>query len=87
MLAQGAGIATPRLLSPPEVLKPVEEAAGVSTNEAAQTGLQIIEIMEFCKDQLPTDPPVRPVRAPFGGRGGARGEGPPAAAPAGTQKQ
>jgi hypothetical protein len=87
MLAQGAGIAMPRQLSAPDVLKPIEEAAGVSTNEAAQTGLQIIEIMEFCKDQLPTEAPVRPVRAPFGGRGGARGDGPPPAAPAAPAKQ
>jgi hypothetical protein len=88
MLAQGAGVANPKLLSGADVMKPVEEDAGVSTNEAAQSGLQIIEILEFCNDQLPVDAPVRPVRRPFGGRGGPRGDGtaptaprPPAGAP------
>jgi hypothetical protein len=33
----------------------------MSTNEAAQTGLQAIEVLELCKDQLPTAAAVRPV--------------------------
>ena len=83
MLAQGAGIANPHIVSGPDSLKPVNEDARVSTNEAAQSGLQIIEIMEFCKDQLPTEAAVRPTRGFGGGRGGPRGgagrgdQGPP----------
>jgi hypothetical protein len=34
---------------------PIDEAAGVSTNSAAQTGLTTIELLELCKDDLPTD--------------------------------
>jgi hypothetical protein len=66
ILSEGAGIANPHLVSGPDSLKPVSEDARVSTNEAAQTGLSIIEILEFCKDQLPTEAAVRParVRAP-----------------------
>ncbi len=68
ILGQGAGIASPHIVSGPDSLNPVNEAAGVSTNEAAQTGLQTIEILELCKDQLPTAAPIRRPRAPGAGR-------------------
>ena len=54
--------ASPKLLIGPDVLNPAEEALEVNTNEATQTGLTIIEILELCKDQLPTEAPVRPRR-------------------------
>jgi hypothetical protein len=47
-------------------LNPIEEALEVNTNEAAQTGLTTIEFLELCKDQLPTEVPVRSVREPRG---------------------
>ncbi len=74
--------ATPHLLTGSDVLNPVDEAVEISTNEAAQTGLTIIEMLELCKDALPTAAPVRGGRD--GGRGGAARGGPPApvAAPA-----
>jgi uncharacterized protein (TIGR03435 family) len=34
----------------------------MSTNEASQTALQTIEVLELCKDQLPTEAAVRTVR-------------------------
>ncbi len=67
MLAQGGGIAFPHLVSGPDSLNPVHEDARMSTNEASQTGLSIIEILEFCQDQLPTEAAVRTPRM-FGGR-------------------
>ena len=74
--------ATPHLLTGSDVLNPVDEAVEISTNEAAQTGLTIIEMLELCKDALPTAALVRGGRD--GGRGGAARGGPPApvAAPA-----
>lgn len=59
MLGRGGGFASPKLLTGPDVLSPAEEALEVNTNEAAQTGLTTIEILELCKDQLPTEAPVR----------------------------
>ncbi len=67
MLAQGATIATPQIVTGPDSLKPVEEDARISTNEAGQSGLSTIEVLEFCKDQLPTEAAVRTVRE-FRGR-------------------
>jgi len=67
MLGQGGGIAAPHRVSGPDSLNPVEEDARISTNEAAQTGLSIIEILELCKDLLPTEAAVRPARGPRGG--------------------
>jgi hypothetical protein len=67
LLAQGAGIAHPHTVSGPDSLNPVEEDARMSTNEAAQTGLSTIEVLELCKDQLPNEAAVRPVRE-FRGR-------------------
>ncbi len=62
LLSQGGGIANPHVVSGPDALHPVEEDARLSTNEAAQTGLMAIEILELCKDQLPTEAAVRTVR-------------------------
>jgi hypothetical protein len=39
----------------------------MSTNEASQTALQSIEVLELCKDQLPTEVAVRTTRE-FRGR-------------------
>jgi hypothetical protein len=61
--AQGGGIANPHMVSGPDSLRPVEEDARVSTNEASQTALQCIEVLELCKDQLPTEAAVRTLRA------------------------
>ncbi len=62
LLAQGGGFAEPRRIIGPDSLNPVEEDASVSTNEAAQTGLSTIEILELCKDQLPSEAIVREPR-------------------------
>ncbi|HEY4382370.1 MAG TPA: hypothetical protein VGN01_18615 [Acidobacteriaceae bacterium] len=78
LLGQGAGIANPHLLSGADSLRPVEEDPRMSTNEAAQTGLQAIEILELCKDQLPTAAAVRTVRE-FRGRPGPAAPVPPVA--------
>ena len=62
LLSQGGGIAKPVKIAGPDSLQPVEEDPSVSTNEAAQTALQCIEILELCKDQLPAEAAVRTVR-------------------------
>jgi hypothetical protein len=80
ILGQGAGIASPHIVSGPASLNPVNEDATVSTNTAAQTGLQAIEILEFCKDQLPTAAAVRTVFARGAGRGAPAPVAPPPAA-------
>ncbi len=70
MLNEGGGIAHPRTLRGPDTLNPVEEDPAVSTNEAAQTGLSTIEILELCHDALPHDAPAhigRPPRPPANG--------------------
>lgn len=59
MLSMGSGIAMPHTVSGPESLNPVEEDIWISTNSASQTGLQTIEILELCSDQLPTAAAVR----------------------------
>ncbi|HEX3101973.1 MAG TPA: hypothetical protein VHQ01_09285, partial [Pyrinomonadaceae bacterium] len=64
LFVRGGGYAKPKLLSGPDVLKPAEEAVEVNTNEAAQTGLTTIQILELCKDHLPTEAPVRTTRGP-----------------------
>jgi hypothetical protein len=61
LLTQGGGIANAHLVSGAESLSPVEEDPRMSTNEAAQTALQTIEVLELCKDQLPTEAAVRTV--------------------------
>jgi hypothetical protein len=37
----------------PDVLNPIDEIPGLSTNSVAQTCLQWIEILEMCGDQAP----------------------------------
>ena len=64
LMAQGAGEASPHVLSGPEVLQPLQEDARISTNEAAQTGLSTIQYLELCSDQLPTEAAVRTWRDP-----------------------
>lgn len=61
------------VLKGPDVLNPVHEAPGISTNNAAQDSLSMIEILALCADALPNElPPV-----PEGGRrGGGRGNAP-----------
>jgi hypothetical protein len=66
LLSQGGGIANPHIVSGADSLKLVEEDARINTNEASQTGLQAIEILELCKDQLPTEAAVRTPRFPRG---------------------
>jgi hypothetical protein len=69
LLGQRAGIANPHTISPPDSLNPVQEDTMISTNEASQTGLSTIQLLELCKDHLPTDaavrtaPPPRPPRS------------------------
>lgn len=62
LLSRGGGFASPKLLTGPDVLNPAEEALDLETNGAAQTGLTTIELLELCKDQLPTEAPVRRAR-------------------------
>jgi hypothetical protein len=79
LLGLGGGTVSPRPVGTADSLNPVEEAGfGGNTNDASQTGLQTIEILELVKDQLPTAAPVRAARGP-GGRG-ARGGAPNAPA-------
>jgi hypothetical protein len=61
----GARQAPAKWIKGADSLKPVEESLGVSTNAAAQTGLTTIQILELCKDRLPSAPvpvPEPPVR-------------------------
>lgn len=78
LFSRGGGFARPKSLTGPDVLSPAEEALEVNTNEAAQTGLTTIELLELCKDQLPVEMPPRVERP----RGPRRPATPPAAAPA-----
>ncbi len=73
LLRFGGGPVTTTRIEGPLVLNPVDEAARISTNGAAQSGLAAIEILEMCKDQLPTEVPP-PEQFP-GGRGGRGGRG------------
>lgn len=82
VLSRDGGIARPRRLTAPDVLTQRDESTEINTNEAAQTGLTTIQILELCKDQLPFAAPARIGRAPVvegGGRGGAGGRGAPPA--------
>jgi hypothetical protein len=68
LLGLGGGSAHPQPVAEPLGLGGIEEDAGVNTNEAAQTGLTTIEILELCRDQLPTAaPPPHVPRRPGGG--------------------
>jgi hypothetical protein len=78
-----ANPATQRLVNVPDALNPVHEAPGVSTNNAAQDGLTLIEILALCADALPNELPAIEGRGGRGGAGGRGGRGgPPGAAPA-----
>jgi hypothetical protein len=75
---RGRGAANPALISGPDSLNPVHEAPGVSTNDAAQSSLTLIELLELCADRLPVDPPPPqefPGRGGRGARGGRAGQG------------
>jgi hypothetical protein len=52
------GGAATRRIEGPEVLNPLDESAGVSTNDAAQMGWTTIELLEMCGHLLPGDPPA-----------------------------
>lgn len=41
----------------PNVLNPIEEVPGISTNSVAQSSLNMIELLQMCKDHLPVDVP------------------------------
>jgi hypothetical protein len=72
--AAQVGDFTTRKIEGAAALNPLDEAPGVSTNTTSQSSLQAIEILEMCKDQLPSDP-IPPEQQGRGGRGarGARG--------------
>ncbi|MGP8246564.1 MAG: hypothetical protein ACLQVN_18855, partial [Bryobacteraceae bacterium] len=56
-----------RHVAGPDVMNPIDEAPGVSTNSTSQNSLTAIEVLELCKDQLPAELP--PQAPPRGGRG------------------
>ena len=62
LLEQGGGIANVREVSGADSVNPVQEDPRMSTNEASQTSLSCIEVLELCKDMLPTEAAVRHVR-------------------------
>lgn len=68
MLNLGGGVARPRTLRGPDTLNVVEEDTAMSTNEAAQTGLTTIQVLELCSDVLPEAAPERIGRPPRGPR-------------------
>lgn len=70
--------ASPQALAGPDVLNPTTEALGVSTNDAAQSGLTMIESLALLGDALPKELPPPPQER----RGLQRSAGAPAAAPA-----
>jgi hypothetical protein len=66
--------AAPRPLAGPDVLNPTTEALGVSTNDAAQSGLTMIESLALLGDALPNElPPPPPLPERPGRQGGPRG--------------
>jgi hypothetical protein len=56
-----------RRIEGPETLNPVDEAPGMSTNDAAQSSLMMIQILELCADQIPAQPLPPPPPPQFGG--------------------
>jgi hypothetical protein len=62
LLELGGGIANAHTISGAESLSPVQEDPRMSTNDAAQTGLTCIEVLELCKNALPMEAVVRRVR-------------------------
>ena len=76
------GPVVPAHLEGPAVLNPVDEAARLGTNGAAQSGLTAIEVLELCADQLPNDvPPPEAAPAGRGPRERADDARPPATPP------
>lgn len=53
----GAGPLQVEKIEGPDVLRPVNEAPEVNTNDAAQWSLSAIEILEMCADELPEEMP------------------------------
>jgi hypothetical protein len=41
----------------PDVVNPIDEAPGISTNTTAQASLTAIQVLELCKDALPAELP------------------------------
>jgi hypothetical protein len=75
--------AAPRQLGGADVLNPTTEALGVSTNDAAQSGLTMIESLALLGDALPNElPPPPPMQERRGGQAPASAA---AAAPAGAR--
>jgi len=61
--------ASPQPLAGPDVLNPTSEAPGVSTNDAAQSGLTMIESMALLGDAMPNElPPAPPAPERRGGK-------------------
>ena len=54
---RNTGLIEIRPVTGPDVLNPGEENPFVGTNGAAQSGLNAIEVLDMCADQLPTDLP------------------------------
>jgi hypothetical protein len=86
LLTQGGGVANAHIVSGPDSLHPVEEDPRMSTNEASQTALQCIEVLELCKDQLPTEAAVRTTRQFRGGPPPAGAAPTPTAPPPATPR-
>lgn len=63
------GMYTPRAVSGPEVLNPIEEVPAMSTNSVAQSSLNMIELLQMCADQLPEEAPPPPPPNRFQRRG------------------
>jgi hypothetical protein len=78
LLRFGGGAIATRRVDGALTLTPFDEALRISTNGAAQSGLSVIEILELCADQLPTEVPPPEAFPGRGGRGGrgAAGTGP-----------
>jgi hypothetical protein len=73
---EGSGLFRP--LDIPQTLN------GLVTNNANQSSLQLIEVLDLCKDQLPQDAPPPTAGPGRGGRGGAGRGAAPTAPPAAT---
>jgi hypothetical protein len=61
----GPGRMLPEEISGPEVLNPIQELPWVSTNGSAQSSLVTIQVLEMCKDKLPSEVPPPRERPPF----------------------
>ena len=55
----------PEQVNGPDVLNPIDELPGVSTNTAAQSSLIAIQVLEMCGDKLPHDLPEQEDVVPF----------------------